>query len=72
MTLAQAIQLNGQPLIFHSIAAYLNTLYLDSFRYSTSQVINLVQQANGSGDNTIKDQLASANEAGRCPLGGPN
>jgi hypothetical protein len=33
-------------------------------------VINLVRQASGSSDNRIKDQLASANEAGDCPLGG--
>jgi len=71
LTLVEAIQLNGEPLIFHSIAAYLNSIYLSGqFGFSTSQVINLVQQANGSGDRQIAGQLSSANEAGNCPLGG--
>jgi hypothetical protein len=70
MTLVDAIQLNGEPLIFHAIAAYLNSIFLDDFGYSTSQVINLVRQASGSGDRNIAGLLASANEAGSCPLGG--
>jgi hypothetical protein len=64
ITLIEAIQLNGQPLIFHAVAAYLNSIYLSGqFSLSTSQVINLTRAGNAGA-------LASANEDGNCPLGG--
>jgi hypothetical protein len=69
MKLIDAIRLNGQPFFFHSVAAYLNSIYVDDFQYTTSQVINLVRSA-GSPTNDNAGVFSSANEQGQCPLGG--
>jgi hypothetical protein len=70
MKLVDAINLNGQPFFFHSVAAYLNSIFLDGYRYSTTEVVNLVRSAGTAYRNSVANQLAAANEAGSCPLGG--
>jgi hypothetical protein len=61
-----------QILLRAAVAAYLNSLTLDGYAYSTSLVASMVNSVLASGDRSIilgvAAALDAANNAGTCPL----
>jgi len=70
LRIAEAISLNGEPFVFHAIAAYLNSIYLPGFPYTTAQVITIVQNGFNSGTTQQAQNFLSSANSLNCPLGG--
>jgi len=68
--LLEALNLRGNGLVFQLVGAYLNTIYLTAYPYTTAQIIALAQSVNSGNTNQITAQLNLANDStgDMCPL----
>jgi hypothetical protein len=68
--LVEALNLRGNGLVLQLTAAYLNSIFLPGYPYTTAQVIALAQSVNGSNTSEITSQLNLANDStgNMCPL----
>jgi hypothetical protein len=64
------INLRGNGLVFQLTGAYLNSVFLPGYPYTTAQIIALAQSANSENAAAITSQLNAANDGtgNMCPL----
>jgi hypothetical protein len=70
LSLLDALNLRGNGLVFQLTGAYLNSVFLPGYPYTTAQIIALAQSANSENAAAITSQLNAANDGtgNMCPL----
>jgi hypothetical protein len=70
ITLLEALNLRGNGLVFQLTGAYLNTIYLPGYPYTTQQIKDLAQSVTSDNTSAITAQLNAANDGtgNMCPL----
>ena len=72
LTAEEALNAKGggfNALARHAVSALANSITIDDYKYTTSEVTDLFQDAIDDGNyETIKNKFESANEAPSCPF----